>query len=63
MKPDFIIGGVQKSGTTFLTNLLINHPKVHIIKRDLDFAFFYDYRIYKKGENWYQSLFKDCSKL
>ena len=63
MKPDFIIGGVMKSGTTFLTNLLINHPKVHIIKRDMDLAFFDDDRIYKKGEKWYQSLFKDYSEL
>jgi hypothetical protein len=45
--PDFIVGAIQKSGTTFLTNLLINHPKVHNIKRDMSLAFFDDDRIYK----------------
>jgi hypothetical protein len=46
--PHFIFGGVQKSGTIILTNLLINHPKVHIIKRDMDLAFFDDERIYRR---------------
>lgn len=63
MKPNFIIGGVQKSGTTFLTNLLINHSEIHIIKRDMAHAYFDDDRIFKNGPDWYKSLFKEAEEL
>lgn len=63
MNPKFIIGGVMKSGTTFLTNLLISHSKIHIIKRDMDYAYFDDDRIFKKGPDWYKSLFKETKNL
>lgn len=63
MNPNFIIGGVQKSGTTFLTSLLVNHPEVHIIKRDMAHAYFDDDRVFKKGEDWYRSLFKESETL
>lgn len=64
MNPNFIIGGIMKSGTTFLTNLLINHPEIHIIKRDMNCAYFDDDRIYKKkSDAWYKSLFAEAEKL
>lgn len=63
MKPNFIIGGVQKSGTTFLTNLLNNHPEIHIIKRNMAHAYFDDDRVFKKGEEWYRTLFKKAETL
>lgn len=63
MHPHFIIGGVMKSGTTFLTNLLINHPEIHIIKRDMTYAYFDDDRVFKKGEKWYRTLFKKAETL
>lgn len=63
MKPKFIIGGIMKSGTTFLTSLLINHPEIHIIKRDMSYAYFDDDRVFKNGEKWYKSLFKETEDL
>lgn len=63
MNPKFIIGGIMKSGTTFLTNLLINHPKIHIIKRDMAHAYFDDDRVFKNGAAWYKSLFKETEEL
>ena len=33
MKPKFIIGGIQKSGTTFLDNLVRNHPDIEMPER------------------------------
>jgi hypothetical protein len=52
--PDFVIIGAQKSGTTFLYQLLVQHPDVKPAFRkevhyfDLNFT---------KGENWYRSNF------
>jgi hypothetical protein len=63
MLPNFIIGGVQKSGTTFLTSLLINHPEIKIIKRDMDHAYFDDDRIYPKGKDWYANLFNEVREF
>jgi hypothetical protein len=63
MLPDFVIGGVMKSGTTFLHNLLINHPKIKILSRSMDYAYFDDDRVYKRGKEWYQSLFNDFSDV
>lgn len=57
MLPEFIIGGVMKSGTTFLHNLLMHHPEIKIIPRNMNHAYFDDDRIYIRGEAWYTSLF------
>ena len=52
--PDFLIIGAQKCGTTFLYQLLVQHPRVKpaFVKEvhyfDLNFA---------KGNNWYRSHF------
>jgi hypothetical protein len=52
--PDFLIIGAQKCGTTFLYQLLVQHPRVKsaFLKEvhyfDLNFA---------KGDNWYRSNF------
>ena len=59
--PNFIIGGVMKSGTTFLHNLLINHPEIKMIERNMDHAYFDDDRIYIRGDNWYENLFNQVS--
>lgn len=63
MHPHFIIGGIMKSGTTFLTNLLNNHPAIHIIERNMDHAYFDDDRVFAKGEEWYMNLFKEVENL
>jgi hypothetical protein len=52
--PDFLIIGAQKCGTTFLYQLLVQHPRVKpaFVKEihyfDLNF---------RKGNNWYRSYF------
>jgi hypothetical protein len=52
--PDFVIIGAQKCGTTFLYQLLVQHPQVkpafakEIHYFDLNF---------RKGDNWYRSYF------
>jgi len=58
MVPNFILAGAMKSGTTFLHNLLENHPQISIIDRDMDYAYFDDDRIFKRGKDWYLSLFE-----
>ncbi|MBY8962415.1 sulfotransferase [Flavobacterium sp. D11R37] len=62
MVPDFILGGAMKSGTTFLHNLLENHPQIKIIDRNMDHAYFDDDRIYPRGKEWYMSLFNGVMK-
>ncbi|MEL1243418.1 sulfotransferase [Flavobacterium sp. DGU11] len=62
MVPDFILGGAMKSGTTFLNNLLLNHPDIIIIDRNMDHAYFDDDRIFKRGKEWYLSLFEKALK-
>lgn len=59
MVPNFILAGAMKSGTTFLTNLLLNHPDIKFIDRKMDYSYFDDDRIYKRGKDWYLSLFND----
>jgi hypothetical protein len=52
--PDFVIIGAQKCGTTFLYQLLVQHPRVkpafakEVHYFDLNF---------RKGDNWYRSHF------
>ncbi|HIB38451.1 sulfotransferase [Mesonia sp.] len=60
--PNFILGGIMKSGTTFLHNLLINHPQVKVLKRDMSFSYFDDDRVFKNGENWDVNLFSEIKK-
>ncbi|WP_163381060.1 sulfotransferase family protein [Cyclobacterium sp. SYSU L10401] len=55
--PDFIIGGVQKSGTTLLHSLLLNHPQVKMLDRNMDYSYFDDDRLFTKGFDWYRQLF------
>jgi hypothetical protein len=62
MVPNFILGGAMKSGTTFLHNLLENHPQIKMIDRNMDHAFFDDDRIYTRGKEWYMSLFNGVIK-
>lgn len=57
MAPDFILGGIMKSGTTLLHNLFIEHPSIQMLDRNLDYSFFDDDRVYKHGFEWYQNLF------
>jgi hypothetical protein len=52
--PDFVIIGAQKCGTTFLYQLLAQHPHVKPAFAKEVHYFDLDYR---KGDNWYRSHF------
>lgn len=54
--PNFLFIGPDKSGSTWLYNLLKNHPQVYLPKtKEL---FYFDY-FYEKGDKWYFEYFKD----
>ncbi|MEF8873142.1 MAG: sulfotransferase domain-containing protein [Candidatus Thermoplasmatota archaeon] len=57
--PDFVICGAQKSGTSSLSYLLSQHPKIcETVCEEMHF-FCWD-ETYKQGEEWYEKKFKDC---
>lgn len=53
--PDFVGIGVQKCGTTWLADVLDQHPDVLI--RDKEVSFFVRY--FHRGWNWYERHFED----
>jgi len=55
--PNFIVIGPGKSGTTWIYNLLKNHPQI-CISSAKETLFFEDY--YHKGFKWYSKFFKHC---
>lgn len=57
MGPDFILGGVQKSGTTLLHNILFNHPQIAMLDRNMQYAYFDNDRVFTRGMDWYLKLF------
>lgn len=57
-KPDFLIIGTQKGGTTWLEHNLSEHPDVYTPKQQIHF---FD-RNYEKGNQWYFDFFKDQSE-
>lgn len=52
--PDFLIIGAQKSGTTFLYQLLVQHP--HVKPSFAKEVHYFDLN-FGKGDNWYRSHF------
>jgi hypothetical protein len=52
--PDFVIIGAKKCGTTFLYQLLVQHPRV---KPALAKEVHYFDLNFRKGDNWYRSHF------
>ena len=53
-KPDFIIIGAQKAGTTALYNYLSSHPEINFpLKKEIHF---FDLNFYR-GKNWYLAHF------
>ncbi|WP_251961525.1 sulfotransferase domain-containing protein [Salinibacter ruber] len=53
--PDFLIIGVQKSGTSWLARMLRQHPDVFMPGEEVHF--FDKVHNYKKGERWYRKQF------
>ncbi|GBF81428.1 sulfotransferase domain-containing protein [Aphanothece sacrum] len=59
-KPDFIIIGAAKSGTTTLYQYLCRHPQIYMsTPKEPDF--FSLEKSYARGIDWYESLFKDAT--
>ncbi|MGL5888633.1 MAG: sulfotransferase family protein [Bacteroidia bacterium] len=56
MQPSFFVIGVQKGGTTALTQYLTQHPKV-IQPQRKDIYFFNNTENFAQGRHWYQAHF------
>ncbi len=61
MKPNFLVIGAAKSGTTWLQLCLEEHPEIFVplIK---EVHFFSYAKKYEKGLSWYQSFFQKCNQ-
>jgi len=57
-KPNFIIIGAQKAGTTWLWEMLDQHPGTSLPEKK-EIHFFGSSEIYKKGLGWYLDHFKN----
>ena len=58
--PNFLIIGAQKSGTTWLANMLRQHPDI-FMPPEKELHFFDLKENYSKGIDWYRSFFSDYS--
>jgi len=55
-KPNFLLIGAQKSATTSISVMLSHHPDVFVV-RGKEPHFFSENRQYRRGWEWYMSLF------
>lgn len=53
--PDFVGVGMQKCGTSWVADMLAQHPGVLMRKKEINFFV----RYYSKGYRWYESWFRD----
>ncbi len=60
-KPEFLIIGAQKAATTWLWNVLNNHPDTDLPKTK-EIHFFGGVENYRKGKEWYYSHFTHLDK-
>lgn len=58
MKPNFIVVGAAKSGTTWLYTCLKEHPEIFLPKNK-EIHFFSYPGLYQRGTEWYESFFPD----
>jgi len=57
-KPDFLIIGGQKCGTTWLWNMLHQHPETDLPEKK-EIHYFGGIENYRKGTQWYYNHFRD----
>jgi Sulfotransferase domain len=57
--PNFIIAGVQKSGTTSLHRYLQSHPDVFLPRGPQEIHYFDREENYRRGVDWYADLFRE----
>jgi len=60
MKPDFIVIGPGRTGTTYLYQVLLEHPDVCTPLHTKEINYFN--HEYQRGLAWYQSFFDHCPK-
>jgi len=56
--PDFVIIGVQKSGTSWLGRMLRQHPDLYMPGEEVHY--FDKVHNYRKGEQWYRKYFSEA---
>jgi hypothetical protein len=54
-RPDFLVIGAQRCGTTLMHRLLEEHPEVYVPKHRKEVHFFDEH--YERGERWYREFF------
>jgi hypothetical protein len=57
MLPNFLGIGIPRSGTTWLHELLRNHPQIYVPTQRKEIRFFDQY--YDRGLDWYEKFFPD----
>jgi hypothetical protein len=55
MKPDSLVIGASKCGSTTLSSLISYHPDIYMVPHEVQF--FADDNIYDRGFSWYENLF------
>jgi serine O-acetyltransferase len=61
--PNFLLGGIMKSGTTNLDDYLRMHPDIYMLPRSMATSFFDNNDIYANGIEWYNSLFRNVGSV
>lgn len=61
MHPTFLILGVQKAGTTWLADILRQHPDI-CMPTTKELHFFNKKDQYEKGLDWYEQHFESCTQ-
>ncbi|MCY2686946.1 sulfotransferase family protein [Salinimicrobium sp. TH3] len=59
MRPDFLVVGATKAGTTTLQGYLGMHPEIYMHPNDLHF--FSDDGRYSRGSDWYRAQFSEAA--
>lgn len=58
MKPNFIIPGASRSGTTTLYHFLTQHPNIYMPSKKKELSFFEKEVNYERGNEFYESFFQ-----
>ncbi|MEO1431668.1 MAG: sulfotransferase domain-containing protein [Cyanobacteria bacterium J06633_8] len=61
MKPNYLVIGAAKCGSTTISSLLSFHPDIYMVPDEV--AFFADDEIYAQGIEWYEGLFSSAGNV
>jgi hypothetical protein len=59
-RPTFLVLGAQKAGTTWIADMLRQHPEI-CMPEQKEIHFFNKKKNYERGLDWYEQHFRDCS--